>query len=346
MCIRDSYGDHSGNVPGTAPDQDWPVRPDPFSASRAGFEIRTYRRCQRILMFHRFAELGANPRLVRSLELDYEDLAYAPGLDARAELAWQGSTRAGSLLRRATPFGYADNGSRKSMPPVELTYARPQVVENVQTLAEGSYANLPAGVDDREAQWLELNSEGLSGVLSEHDGAWWYKPNLGNGRLGPLQRVGQRPSTARPGQTRFLDLDGDGSLDVVALDHPRAGFYERDDRGQWSPFKPFASQPDIAWSDPNLRFIDLTGDGRADVLITWDDQLCWHPSLGERGYGSRIALRMAADEARGPRVVFADGTETIFLADMSGDGLPDLVRVRRSQICYWPNLGYGHFGPR
>src|SRR5678816_3250107 len=254
MCIRDSYGDHSGNVPGTAPDQDWPVRPDPFSASRAGFEIRTYRRCQRILMFHRFAELGANPRLVRSLELDYEDLAYAPGLDARAELAWQGSTRAGSLLRRATPFGYADNGSRKSMPPVELTYARPQVVENVQTLAEGSYANLPAGVDDREAQWLDLNSEGLSGVLSEHDGAWWYKPNLGNGRLGPLQRVGQRPSTARPGQTRFLDLDGDGSLDVVALDHPRAGFYERDDRGQWSPFKPFASQPDIAWSDPNLRF--------------------------------------------------------------------------------------------
>jgi RHS repeat-associated protein len=340
------YGDHSGNAPGIAPDHDWPIRPDPFSSSRAGFEVRTYRRCQRILMFHRFAELGANPRLVRTLELDYDDFPYAPGFDVRGELAWQGSTRAGSLLRRATPFGYADNGSRKSMPPVELMYARPQVVEDVQTLAEGSYANLPAGIDDREAQWLDLNGEGLSGMLSEHDGAWWYKPNLGNGRLGPLQRVGQRPSIARRGQTHFLDLDGDGSLDVVALDHPCAGFHKRDDRGQWSPFKLFASQPNIAWSDPNLRFIDLTGDGRADVLITHDDQLLWHPSLGESGFGSRIASRTAADEARGPRVVFADGTETIFLADMSGDGLPDLVRVRRSQICYWPNLGYGHFGPR
>src|SRR5262249_50100954 len=41
------YGDHSGDVPGIAPDQDWAVRSDPFSLARAGFEVRTYRRCQR-----------------------------------------------------------------------------------------------------------------------------------------------------------------------------------------------------------------------------------------------------------------------------------------------------------
>ncbi len=34
----------------------WSVRPDPFSSYRAGFEIRTYRRCHRVLMFHRFKE--------------------------------------------------------------------------------------------------------------------------------------------------------------------------------------------------------------------------------------------------------------------------------------------------
>src|SRR5579859_2372127 len=31
---------------------------------------------------------------------------------------------------------------------------------------------------------------------------------------------------------------------------------------------------------------------------------------------------------------------------MSGDGLADLVRVRNGEVCYWPNLGYGRFGPK
>src|ERR1017187_4098881 len=55
---------------------------------------------------------------------------------------------------------------------------------------------------------------------------------------------------------------------------------------------------------------------------------------------------MAADEAAGPKLVFNDTTETVFLADMSGDGLSDLVRIRCSEVCYWPNLGYGRFGAR
>jgi hypothetical protein len=31
---------------------------------------------------------------------------------------------------------------------------------------------------------------------------------------------------------------------------------------------------------------------------------------------------------------------------MSGDGLTDLVRIRNSEVCYWPNLGYGRFGAK
>ena len=34
------------------------------------------------------------------------------------------------------------------------------------------------------------------------------------------------------------------------------------------------------------------------------------------------------------------------LADMSGDGLVDIVRVRNGELCYWPNLGYGRFGAK
>ena len=57
-------------------------------------------------------------------------------------------------------------------------------------------------------------------------------------------------------------------------------------------------------------------------------------------------MRNALDEEHGPRLVFADSAQSIYLADMSGDGLTDLVRIRNGEVCYWPNLGYGRFGAK
>ena len=50
------YGDHS-ETSYTA-DQTWTARADAFSDLHAGFEIRTYRKLRRVLMFHRFDELN------------------------------------------------------------------------------------------------------------------------------------------------------------------------------------------------------------------------------------------------------------------------------------------------
>jgi hypothetical protein len=48
----------------------------------------------------------------------------------------------------------------------------------------------------------------------------------------------------------------------------------------------------------------------------------------------------------GPALVFSDPTHAVFFADMTGDGLTDIVRVRCGEVCYWPNHGYGRFGPK
>lgn len=68
------YGDQDLDVPlRDEPGKQWPVRQDSFSSYRAGFEIRTYRLCRRVLMFHHFSELGVTPCLVRSTDFHHEE---------------------------------------------------------------------------------------------------------------------------------------------------------------------------------------------------------------------------------------------------------------------------------
>ncbi len=95
-----------------------------------------------------------------------------------------------------------------------------------------------------------------------------------------------------------------------------------------------------------MRLVDLDGDGLADVLVP-RTTVPWHPSLGEDGFGAAETGRLAARRGAGPaRGASPTPPESIFLADMSGDGLADIVRIRNGEVCYWPNLGYGRFGPK
>ena len=133
---------------------------------------------------------------------------------------------------------------------------------------------------------------------------------------------------------------------MVKFSGPDAGFYKRTADDRFEPFQRFASLPQIDWDDANLKFIDLTGDGLADILISEDGLFTYHASLGELGFDAARLVRTPWDEEKGPKVVLADGTDTIFIADMSGDGLNDIVRVRNGETCYWPNIGYGRFGAK
>jgi hypothetical protein len=341
----------------------WTVRPDPFSSHRAGFEVRTYRRCRRVLMFHRFAELGDQLYLVRATEFEYADLDYTEPITIEAELAYHGSTRFASFIRAVSQSGFVRddtqppverNGAtyltyvKKSLPPVEFEYSKATIQDDIRELDSVSLGNLPIGLDGTIYQWVDLDGEGVSGILTEQADAWFYKPNLGDGHFGPLQVVAAKPSLAnlRSGRQQLLDLAGDGQLDLVTLAGPAPGFYERTNDENWEPFRAFASVPNVRWDDPNLRFVDLNGDGHADMLITEHDVFTWYPSLAEEGFGPARRMYPSLDEESGPKLVLADGTQSIYLADMCGDGLTDLVRIRNGEVCYWPNLGYGRFAPK
>jgi len=223
--------------------------------------------------------------------------------------------------------------------------------------------HLPVGLDGATPQWTDLHGEGIPGILTEQAGAWFYKRNLSpiardpdpstpgvdkiaaRVELAPLRLVASKPNLALAASAQFMDLAGDGQPDLVVLDGPTPGLHEHDGEEGWQQFRPFTSRLNRDMQDRNLKF-ELDGDGHADVLITEGEAVMWHASLAEAGFGPALRVQQALDEEMGPRLVCADGTQSIYLADLSGDGLMDLVRIRNGAVCHWPNLGHGRFGTK
>ena len=148
------------------------------------------------------------------------------------------------------------------------------------------------------------------------------------------------------GKLRLLDLDADGGKQLVSYSTIPNGYFELNDNDEWQPFKDFRTLPNVDFNDPNTRMLDLNGDGRADILISGDEIFTWYESAGREGFVELNRTTKPFDEETGPNIVFADSTQSIYLADMSGDGLSDILRIRNGETCYWPNLGYGKFGAR
>ena len=145
---------------------------------------------------------------------------------------------------------------------------------------------------------------------------------------------------------QLVDLDADGGKQLASLNSEPKGFFELSDENLWLNFKHFDNLPNINLRDANTRMIDLNGDGKADLLITEDNVFTCYESAGRKGFVESYKTVKPFDEEAGPHIIFSDPTQSIFLADMSGDGMTDIVRIRNGEVCYWPNLGYGKFGKK
>jgi RHS repeat-associated protein len=354
------YGDHDPADPAPRDDEArnadgtprfaWPVRPDPFSGCRSGFEVRTLRLCRRVLCFHHMpgdGEMGA-PTLVRSMDFSYagDGAAGGPGY---------------SLLVAAKINGYrraAAGRVARALPPVTFRYSRAVIGARVEEPSAQELEGMPVSAPGVEGRWIDLLGEGLSGCLYDDGQGWYYQRNLSplsgsrdgdvqpTAHFAPAEPVREMPRPVAGEGERFLDLAGDGLPDLALLDPPVQGFYEQDGAGGWASFQPFAAPLRRNLADPSLRFVDLTGDGLADVVLADSDALLWHESLGEAGFGPARRVFLGSDAELAPQLFTGGGTGSLHFADMDGDGLSDLVWLSDGAVSYWPNLGYGRFGAR
>ena len=345
------YGEHDWDNPilNGVDGEAWHYRSDAFSDYKAGFEIRTNRICKRALLFHSFEELGNEPCLVRSLDFKYEPSSINDS--GQAEVTY---------LQAITESGYikTDKGySKKSLPPMEFNYQRLKWNTEKKTLSPDSVLNAPVGLTNNY-QWVDLYGEGISGILTEQGEGWFYKENLGDKEKdGTVQFTHTKNVIPRPslsglakdlleGNLAVMDLENNGKKQIVVNTQGLQGYFELTDENNWEAFRSFEETANINFQDPNTKFLDVTGDGQPDLVMTENQVFVWYASDGKKGFKTAERTTKPFDENIGPAVIFNDLEQKIYLADMTGDGMKDIVRARNGEVCYWANMGYGRFGAK
>jgi hypothetical protein len=343
MEVVFDYGDfgHATNIsndtPTTTRDTDqWLSRKDPFSDFHAGFEIRTYRRCRRVLMFHHFTELGGHD-LVRSLDIEYAQDSYDSSSGTYAEADY---------IVSLTQKGYKYNGSsyiRRSLPALTFTCNPLDWNTDIVPVSREDVKNAPQGLTGAY-QWIDLWGEGLPGILAEQNGGWFYKTNNGNGGFTPAMPVASKPSISGLGSSlQWQDLDADGRRQVVSREKNLPGYFELNDDQEWLPFRAFKENLNVDWNSPYTKMLDLDGDGKADLLMTDEMVWTWYKNIGKEGFTTGGKNTTAYDEENGPRLVLNDSVQSIFLADMNGDGLTDIGRsLLLAKFGVWKIWQQGH----
>jgi len=299
------------------------LRPDVLRNGRAGFERRIARRC-RSLSLH----LAADGREVRRLTLSY---TAAPGTGVSLLGAFQLAGFAPALpavLKNPLVLGYQtfDAGALK------IRFIEP---------AAGDPA--PRPLTDPDVALLALSGLPLPDVVENRNGRLYRWPNDGRGGFGaaaPLAQTVPRAASFASDGVQFIDIDGNGTADMLVGvgQAPLQGFYPNDGGAGFGDFVayPRAAPQRPPFEGGRARLADLDGDGVVDALLSTRRGLVSYRNRGREGWETPVVT------GHGAETDLAD--PLTFLADMTGDGLPDLVQVRSGQVSYRLNLGHGRFG--
>jgi RHS repeat-associated protein len=237
-------------------------------------------------------------------------------------------------------------------------------------------------VDEALTDLFDINSDGLPDVLVTapglyDDGHAFFE----NGAAGvanafggvtniSVDGVGNADAgtiTLKNANVSPLDLDGDGTVNLLHM--PLFKEYavytpvQKNKLWSWAGRAITTADkqsPKIDWGKDTLdtQVVDVNFDGLVDVVVSTGTQFQTFYSLGrypngDGQFGWAKHLGPTSAEIHndpiatcvphsGSAVRFSDSDTK--LADMNGDGITDIVRIRRGDIKYWPGRGNGVWG--
>ena len=209
-------------------------------------------------MFHQMSELGDTPVLVRSTDLTIKP-ATPPPIPGRADPAGVGHP---DRVDHRRGGGY----TTKQLPPLQLGYSRLAVDDTLHTLTGADAANITGPFDGTPSDGLISTVRGCkeSSPRTTTPGTTNTTSAPGTPPAGP-RAPASTPSwlATKPslGALTLTDLNGDGNLCAVNFAQPSPGWFEYDADTGWSPLRLLSTTINVDFNDPNLRFVDLNGDG-------------------------------------------------------------------------------------
>src|SRR5215831_7343863 len=314
-------------------------RADQFSDYRAGFEIRTRKRCARIeVRTQALKEL-----LTRTYEFVYLD--QRPDLPDKNILPLNGV----SLLSQIHVVGHDDDQPSETdrtqeFAPLEFGYTRFEPSRRAFSSVAGAEAP-PFSLANPAYEQASLFGNGLPDIL-EMNGVARYWRNLGNGTFDRPRDMPEAPAglqLADPG-VQLVDANGDGRIDLLVTTGAMSGYFPLRFDGAWSrrSFQRYKLDPSFNLEDPEVKLVDLDGDGVTDAIRSGTRFDCFFNDPEQGWKRTRQVERRSLDDF--PNVNFSD--TRVKWGDMSGDGLQDIALIYDGSVDYWPNLGHGNWGPR
>ena len=118
-------------------------------------------------------------------------------------------------------------------------------------------------------------------------------------RFGPLERVASQPDAVAAGiKPQFMDLAADGRQDLVRLEGQPREILQACPVAHLAKLSPIRELSSLDTRDPNLKFVDVVGDGLTDILVSEDEVFAWYRGLGHCGFGERQYARKPFGEER------------------------------------------------
>jgi RHS repeat-associated protein len=239
-----------------------------------------------------------------------------------------------SLLTAVTVTGFGPDGASGSLPPLAFGYVDPDLADRRWREVGGAIPG--RSLADPNLTLVRQSGSGLPDLLETTPTGHWLRENVGDARFDTPRRVPSPAGVLLGDRGSFIsDLSGDGFGDLVVDGGVRA--YRGVPGGGWGTPYESASAPSVELEAPDVRTVDLNGDGIPDALRVGVGGWTVFLNSGEGRWlpGTRVEGLVPPVRLEDPRVQ---------LTDLSGDGIPDLVFVEQQRVTVWPGLGFGRFG--